>query len=237
MALKQKAVVLRRQGLSYNEIRKKIGISKSTLSLWLKSVPLKPEHRKRLYTKQIQILSRGPSSQKERRRKEINKIIEDAEAEIARPITEQAFKLFGAAIYWGEGSKGNRLQVTNSDPHLILFTVAWIEKTLGISRNNLKAWLNIYPQQSDINIKRFWSDLTGIPMKNFGKSYIKPLSKGYKKHNLYYGTIRVEAPKSGNYTHRIYGWIRAVLKDRNTEVEKIERKWIRLTKTNRPVNL
>ncbi|MDI6733884.1 MAG: hypothetical protein QMD50_00090 [Patescibacteria group bacterium] len=101
----------------------------------------------------------------------------------------------------------------------------------------MKARLNIYPQQNREEIKRFWSDLTGIPIKNFGKSYVKPFSKGYKKNNLYYGTIRVEVPKSGDYIHRVYGWTQAVLEREDVKVKNIERRWVRLTKINRPVNL
>jgi hypothetical protein len=113
----------------------------------------------------------------------------------------------------------------------------WIEKVFGIKRIFLRAWLNIYPQQNEKEIKQFWSDLTGIPIGNFGKSYVKPFSTGYKKNDLYYGTIRIEVQKSGNYTHRIYGWTQAVLEYEDKKVKNIERKWIKLTRNNRPVNL
>lgn len=234
---KDKAVALRKKGLSYGEILKYLNVSKSTLSLWLKSVPLEPKHRERLYTKQVQILSRGPQSQRERRKREIDAIIDLAKKEIDVPISDQALKLFGAALYWGEGSKGNRFQVTNSDPRLILFMVGWVENVLSVKRSSLKARLNIYPQQNDDEIKRFWSDLTGIPLKNFGKSYVKPISKGFKKNNLYYGTMRIEAPKSSNSVHQVYGWIQAVLEREKKFIEEVERRWARLTKVERPANL
>jgi len=235
----QKAITLRKRGLSYNEIRKELGnaVAKSTLSLWLKSVPLRPEHKQRLYTKQVQILSRGPQSQKERRKRKIDDLIEQAKKEIRTPLSEDAFRLFGAAIYWGEGTKHNVFQVTNSDPRLILFMAHWIEKVFRIKRGLLKARLNIYPQQNELALKRFWSDITGIPIKNFGKSYVKPFSKGYKKNNLYYGTIRIEVPKSGDYIHRVYGWTQAVLERENRHAKRVEQRWMRLTKVNRPVNL
>lgn len=234
---KTEAILLRKRGMSYGEIKKQINVSKSTLSLWLKSIPLEPKHRERLYTKQIQILARGAQSQRERRKREIDGIIHEAKKEIAMPISDQSLKLFGAAIYWGEGSKGRRFQVTNSDPRLILFMVGWVENILGIKRTRLKARLNIYPQQNDNEIKKFWSNLTGIPLKNFGKSYVKPPGKGYKKNNLYYGTMRIEVPKSGNAVHRVYAWTQVALEQENRMVDVIQRKWVKLTKVNRPVNL
>ena len=79
--------------------------------------------------------------------------------------------------------------------------------------------------------------MTGIPIKNFGKSYIKPLSKGYRKNNLYYGTIRIEVPKSANKVHMVFGWTRGMLKKTGTDVEMIQQKWQHLTKMKRPINL
>jgi transcriptional regulator with XRE-family HTH domain len=235
--LKSKATRLRRKGLSYNEIRKKIGVSKSTLSLWLKSVQLTEIQRNRLYTKQVEILNRGPRSQKERREREVNEIIRRAIAEIKRPLSFETHRLMGAALYWAEGSKGKRFSITNSDPYLILFMVDWIEKIFEISPRTLKARLNIYPQQNDNEIKRFWSQLIGIPLENFGKSYVKPPNKNYKKNNLYYGTIKVDIPKSTDLLYRVFAWTKAVLKNIDPKVELVQRDWKHLKEIKRPVNL
>ncbi len=234
---KTKAIKLRRKGLSYGEIKKEVNVSKSTLSLWLKHIPLRPEHRKRLYTKQVQILARGSQSQRERRLREVQRIIEEAEREIRKPLSFESYRLMGAALYWAEGSKGKRFQMTNSDPYLILFTVKWIKSIFNISAKNLKARLNIYSQQNDKEVKKFWSELTGIPLENFSKSYIKPPNKGYKKNNLYYGTIRVEIPKSADLQCRIFGWVKATLKSIDPKVKMTEKRWRKLTKVSRPVNI
>jgi len=235
--LKVKAIKLRRKGLSYNEIRKQINISKSTLSYWLKSVPLKSEHKKRLYTKSVFGLARGGQSQKERRLKEVNKIIEAAEKEIERPLSFEAYRLFGAALYWAEGSKGKMFQITNSDPHLILFIVHWIEKICGIPPNGLTLALNIHSQQNEKDIKKFWSDLTGVPIRNFTKTYIKKFTTGFKKNNLYYGTVRIYLPKSADFKVRLFGWIKSVLKDIDHKIQVVENRWNKLRKNSRPVNL
>jgi hypothetical protein len=115
--------------------------------------------------------------------------------------------------------------------------VRWIEKIFNVPRIQLKARLNIYPQQNEMEIKKFWSTLTGIPIYNFGKSYIKPFSTGYRKNNLYYGTIRIEVPKSGNFLHTVYGWTQAMLEQEDKQAKNIQKKWIRLTKNIRPINL
>lgn len=235
--LKIKATKLRKKGLSYNEIKKSVKVAKSTLSLWLKNISLPPKYRKRLYTKQIQFLSLGARSQKERRAKEVKIIIKNAEKEVKPILSKEVYQLMGAALYWAEGSKNKMFAITNSDPSLILFMVWWLDKIVGISPNKLHARLNIYSQQKEKDIKKFWADLTGIKLENFGKSYIKPLSTGFKRNNLYYGTMRIEVPKSVNLKHRIFGWISGSLKKLRLNTGPAQRKWVSLSRVNRPINL
>ncbi len=234
---KEKATRLRKTGLSYGEIRRYIPVAKSTLSLWLKGVLLSEEQKKRLYTKQIFILSKGPKSQRERRRVEVRAIIEKAHKEISLPLSLEAFRLMGAALYWAEGSKTKKFEFTNSDPFFILFMVRWTEKIFRISRKTLRARINIYSQQSETHLKRFWSDLTGIPLENFGKTFIKPANRGYKKNNLYYGTLKVLIPRGTDMRHRVFGWIEAALKNIESRVAAITKRWASLKQVKRPVNI
>lgn len=235
--LKLKAIELRKKGRSYGEIKNEINVSKSTLSLWLKTVPLTPEQMSRLYTKNILILARGPQSQKERRVREITKIIEVAEKEIRIPLSFETYQLMGAFLYWSEGSKTASFSFSNSDPHFVLFMVRWLKKVFGICPENLKAWLNIYSQQNDLEIKQFWSQLTSIPFNNFGKSFVKPPNRGFKKNTLYYGTIKVKVHKGTDMRHRVFGWIKAVLKDISPDIEFAQKEWRSLKETPRPINI
>lgn len=235
--LKKEAIKLRKKGLSYREIGKELDIAKSTVRLWCINVPLGPKDRERLYTRQVLLLARGPNSQKERRKREIAKIIEEAEKEILLPLSFETYRFLGAALYWSEGSKTNHFAVTNSDPHFILFMVKWFSQIFKVSTKDLKAKLNIYPQQNEQEIKQFWSQLTGVPLENFGKSFVKPPNKGYKKNNLYYGTIRIVVPKGTDMRHRVFGWIKAALKDITLQTEFVQKEWKSLKEVPRPVNL
>lgn len=228
------ALELRKKGLSYNEIRKQVPVSKSSLSLWLKHVRLAKRHCKRLYTKQITALSRGAPSQHERRKMEIEKIIANAKLEVQLPLSEETFRFFGAALYWAEGTKSKSFEITNSDPALIAFMVKWFKHMFDISPQKLKARLNIYPQQNERHIKHFWSRLTEIPLGNFGKSFIKPINKGYKKNNLYYGTIKITVAKGTDMRYRTFGWVQGALQDVIPHIESVQQKWSFLKKNDRP---
>ena len=223
---REKAEALRRKGLSYNEIREYVPVSKSSLSLWLKNIRLSKRQRERLYTKQIQILSRGAPSQKERRRKEVEQIINAARTEIRLPLSKDTLRLFGAALYWAEGTKSKGFEITNSDPMLIAFMVNWFQQMFNINSRDLKAHLNIYSQQNEKHLKRFWSHLTGIPIENFGKSFVKPPNKGYKKNDLYLGTIKIRVAKGTDMKHKTFGWIQGALQELLPEIESVQRKWV-----------
>ena len=234
--LKAKAIELRKGGASYGEIKKRLNVSKSTLSYWLRDVMLTEEQRKRFYTARVLSLNRGAQSQKERRLREISEIVKNAEREISGTISLESYRLFGAALYWAEGSKKSELRITNSDPYLILFMVKWFEKILNVPPSTLKMYLNIYPQQNESDIKKFWSQLTGVPLKNFGKSFVKPLNKNYKKNTLYYGTIQVRVPKGTDMRHRIFGWTKAVLHDISKKTELTQQEWKKL-QVSRAINI
>ncbi|OGM93800.1 hypothetical protein A2935_02700 [Candidatus Wolfebacteria bacterium RIFCSPLOWO2_01_FULL_47_17b] len=234
MDMRKLAIALRKKGLSYNEIRQQVPISKSSLSLWLKHIRLSPKHRARLYTKQIQILSRGTPSQVKRRKREIALLNENARKEISLPLSLETHRFIGAALYWAEGSKTKNFEITNSDPVLIAFMTRWFERMFGVSPSTLKAYLNIYSQQNETEVKQFWSEITKIPIENFGKSFIKPASKGFKRNNLYYGTIKVYVPKGTDMRHKTFAWIQAALQDLVPAIESKILRWSHLKEVKRP---
>ncbi len=236
--LKSRAINLRKKGLSYGDIGKTLNLSKSTLSYWLKTVPLKPEYRERLYTKRILNLSLGWQSQKLRREREVEQIMKNASEEINLPLSDDTLRLMGAIAYWAEGNKVGSFEITNSDPLFILFMIDWLRKVFGVKSETLKARLNIYPQQDEKKVKGFWSELTGVPIVNFGKSFVKPLNKNYKKNNLYYGTIKIYVPRGIDTKYRVFGWIKKVLQNTSPKVESIETKWGKLREqVRKPVNI
>lgn len=234
---RKESVSLRKKGFSYGEIRKKVGIPKSTLSYWLKDVALKEADKKRLYTNKLKKLIDGQYSQKSRRIKESDRIIKLAQDQVSY-LSDETIKMMGVALYWAEGTKGGLFEITNSDPMLVLFMVRWIKKVFDIDSRFLKARLNIYSAQDDGKIKNFWSRLCGIPLVNFTKSFIKPINKNYESKNLYYGTIKITIPKSTDLKLKVYGWLRASVSDLEKEKKINLGMWNQnLKKRQRPANV
>jgi len=63
----EKAIVLRRQCLSYREILNQIPVAKSTLSLWLQSVHLSVPQKQALTQKKLDAARRGAETKRRQR--------------------------------------------------------------------------------------------------------------------------------------------------------------------------
>jgi len=89
---KIKAIELRREGKSYNEILQEVHVSRSTLSLWLRDVKLSPGQRKRLHTDlRYRGAIRGAKKNKQKRIKRTKRIISEAKREISSLIGSPLF--------------------------------------------------------------------------------------------------------------------------------------------------
>jgi hypothetical protein len=179
---KEKALALRKRGHSYSMIKEELGISKSTLSGWLKDLPLSEKRISELQSNsEIRIEKCRVTKQKkkeDRRRQVYLRVANDIEN------SKDTKFLAGFYLYWGEGTKTSEYTValTNTDPAIIKCFVIWICK-FGISPDFLKIKLHLYSDQNENELKEFWSNVTGIPKINYYKTYSKQSSvksKTYK---------------------------------------------------------
>lgn len=200
---------LRKQGLSYKEIRQSVPfyLAKSTISDWCKDIELTAEQKLRLSAK-YDSQHRGAKANQIKRQKEIEKIRRDAKLEIS-PLTKKDFKIAGLMLYWAEGNKTQHVGFSNSDPKTVKFMMEWFRQICGVPKRKIKAYLNLHSGQNENGIKKFWANITGLLISQFGKSYIKKEGTGHRKNILYNGTIRINIYNS-NLLHRILSWIKAI---------------------------
>jgi hypothetical protein len=207
----EKARFLRTRGLSYNEIKKQLTVAKSSVSLWCRDIELSAEQHTRLFDRSDAKFKLGGKRNHEKRTREISAIKEAGKKEITS-LDSDVFKMLGAVLYWCEGNKNKSMAITNSDPRIIEFSVRWFKEIANISPERLKAYLHIHYGNDEKKIKRYWSTLTGIPLKNFGKSFIKPKGTGHRKNILPNGIIRIGVLGDGtsNLRHRIFSWVEKI---------------------------
>lgn len=196
---KEKAVHLRKKGLSYNDILKEIPVAKSTLSEWLKDLPLTKEEKQSLKKRTNAKVSKGRiRTAAALRRNRINRdrvLFEESQKEF-RKFAKDPFFFVGIALYWAEGSKRNSyFSFSNSDPAMILLMIRWIERFLYVPRKDLNLRLYIHKPYGDENCEEFWAEYTQIPITNFRKTIYKPTGLLIKKRPEYKGCLRVSITK------------------------------------------
>ncbi len=170
---KRKAIVLRKKGYSYSQIKEKLGINKSTLSGWLYDMPLPEERIRELRDFSPKRIERYRNTMRVKKEARLEEVYKKASKDIGQFSKREIF-LLGLFLYWGEGTKSASCstQLTNTNPAMIKFFIKWLE-LFGVKRKDLKIKLHLY---SDMNIKQsidFWSKELRIPVGQFQRPYIK----------------------------------------------------------------
>lgn len=216
---KSVAIKLRKRGLSYSEILEKIQVSRSSLSLWLSSIPLSSKDKARIDKKKLKSISYGRKVWSEMRIKSTEIIMKQAKREIQSiNIDNNALWLMGIMLYWAEGAKekdykiGQGVWFSNQDPRMIKLYLLWLTKCLNIKPEELSfdIYTHITHQERAESIKRYWAKNTGHSTLKFGKIYYKKGQIKIKRHNVekdYHGILRVRVKCSTNLNRKIMGWI------------------------------
>lgn len=171
------AIELRKKGYSYNEIKNKIKVAKSSLSLWLKPFPLTKNQLTRLKNKKYKAIERFRETMKEKRVKRFQGYFNDFKKIL--PFSKKELLTAGYFLYWGEGNKVSRnaISINNTDPAVLKFALFWMIKSLKIPKTKIKIYLHLY---KDMNINKeidYWSKSLKISKKQFIKPYIKDSNK------------------------------------------------------------
>lgn len=173
--IKTEAINLRRKGFSLNEIAEKIHISKSTLSEWLSLIELSPSAQKRLADKQILGQYKSVLLKRERTEKQ-KKLLQKLASKNIEKITfeKELLKLFCALVWWCEGNKDTSMvRFTSSDKTLIENFLYLLRSGFEINESKLRALVHIHAYHNDKRQKKYWSEITKIPLSQFHSSFQK----------------------------------------------------------------
>jgi hypothetical protein len=211
--LREQAVAMRRDGHSYREIREAIGVSKSTLSLWLREVELTGEQRRRLADLNQIGRTKAARTIQARRLARQAATIDGARAQIAR-VAESELFVEGFVANLAEGAKakpwrsGEKFAFINSDPEMITLMLRWLD-LIGVSRDRLVCRVSIH-ESADIELaESFWRSITGLGADQFGKATLKRHNPVTVRRNVggsYQGCLVIYVRRSTELCRQIAGW-------------------------------
>lgn len=205
-------------GLSIIELAKRFGVAKSSVSLWCRDIELSPEQVDRLVqnTRSAGVKGRllGAQVQKERRLKLIESLNSEALTNL-KDVTIREKLMLGLGVYWGEGfKKWRKAGISNSDPLVITFMISWFKEVFNLTNDDItcQVGINYIHKERDEEVRKFWSNLTGIPLTNFTKTSFKIVNnkKVYENFNEHYGTLSVNVRQPARIYYRIMGLLNAL---------------------------
>lgn len=213
------AICLRKEGKSYNEIHRRLGVPKSTLSSWFQGLTLSSELQERLYSR---IRSCGTHALIARNKRQTVLAKERAErvgADAASKIgalTQRDLLLVGSVLYWAEGyrrgggtRRGYAVCFSNSDPIAVQVMMRFLREVCQVPEPRFRIGTNLYPGIDVEAARRYWSEISGVPLAQFHKSFVGISSASQRKRpstRLPYGTCQVRV-YDANVFHRVMGWI------------------------------
>lgn len=214
--LREAAVLLRSQGRTYDEIRDELGMSKGTLSLWLRDLP-------------------HPT--KEQRSGVAAGGVTDADiphdAGLARQLRVEGWLLREIAValsvtpktvcLWTRGlpaparamhgrtaepwDRREKVVFINSDPGLIDVFVRWLRAN-GVPERDLQPGVSIHESADVAAAERYWAERVGIDTCRFSPPNLKRHNPKTKRKNTgtgYYGCLIIRVRQSRLLYQRIAG--------------------------------
>ncbi len=181
--LREKALQLRiEEELSYSAIQKKLNVSRSTLSYWLRGYPLDEkkilELRQKGWEKGEVARERYRCTMRKKKEAKILMVYEQQRRSL-RYLSKETLFVAGLMLYLGEGSKTdpNKIALANTDVKIITFFIKWLEDFLMVRRTDIKIWLHLYPNMDIKEEKQYWQDKLDFSSEQFYKPYISKLRK------------------------------------------------------------
>lgn len=194
---------LRKQGMTYAEIRAIHQIPKSTLSVWLgEKYPAFFDEKARLeHLLKIRKLSAAKLRRDKNARDAMHAGRGITTAQLL-PVKNIEFqKALLSMLYWAEGTKHEStcaLIFANTDPRLVLLYITMLRNCFDIDEKKLRIRLHIHYYHKKKETRRYWSRLLNVPENQFGKLWVKPRSKTKKFRHNFKGICIVKYGGLGN---------------------------------------
>jgi predicted transcriptional regulator len=187
----------REEGRSIKEIAALVGVSVSSVSVWVRDIELTDEQVQALRLRNPAINQRLAAwrSNSERARVRRRAYQQEGRALARESAPGHAA---GVMLYWGEGDKGNKnsVRISNSDPYVLRFFLRFLREHFGVQPSRVRITCHLFADhlERQREIERYWLDLLGLPPTALRPSILNVYSKHSQKkrrNKLPYGTCRL----------------------------------------------
>lgn len=162
---RQRARELRAESWTLQEIADELGVSKGSVSVWVRDVDFEPRPRTRGHPA-------GPTHpMRLKKEAEIERCRREAD-EWAQDLTERDLEMFVLGLYAGEGSKTDgEVAMANTNPVFLQLFLAWLRSRFEIDEGRLRGVLYLHEGLDLEAATAHWSTALDIPVDQFTKPY------------------------------------------------------------------
>jgi hypothetical protein len=183
-------------GLPIKEIARRVGVSTSSISLWVRDVPLTPEQEAALDARNpVRSGQRTGALNNSRRRRDERRVAQEYGRALARGRDPDL--IAGCMLYWAEGAKHrNVVALTNSDADLLSKFLQFLRRSFDVPDEKVAFSVNCFLGNglSLDEIEAWWLARLELPRGCLRKAAINRASSASRRkrgHVLPYGTGRV----------------------------------------------
>lgn len=215
--LRLKARKLRSEGMSMRNIASHLQVARSSVSSWVRDILLTEEQLFVLRQSELSGHERGRLKTAMIKKEKREKIIEEFNSMGLKEVSnlnKRELLLVGTALYWAEGSKGDRnrrVEFCNSDAKMLKLFIKWLVNCFEVERGDLRLVVGINKIHAFRveKVKKYWSDILDIPPEQFRKTSLKNVKnkKIYDNMDIHFGTLTIKVAKSTNLYYKIMGLI------------------------------
>jgi hypothetical protein len=197
--------------MSIKEIARTVGVSKASVSVWVRDIELTREQHEalRLANPAYNGQRAGQLARSERAAL-LRRAYQSEGCCLAR--RGDPFHAAGCMLLWAEGSRRrNQVQFSNSDPEMVGFFVRFLRVYFAVPDERFRLACNMHADHAEHQraIEDFWLRVAGLPRACLTKSTVNVYSKHSQRKRtnmLPYGTCRVTV-SSTRIVQSIYGSI------------------------------
>ena len=225
-AERARARELRAAGATYAEIAAALGVSKGSVSLWVRELPRTgPVSPEEIARRRAEGSQRYWAAEGDRREAGRQVVRAEAAARIGS-LSRREILIAGSIAYWCEGAKNkpyrrtDRVIFVNSDPGLVAFFLRFLAVT-GVPADQVICRVQIHESADAAAAQDYWRSVTALPAGQFRRPTLKRHNPRTVRKNTgddYHGCLVLSVRRSTRLYRQIEGWAAAVMAEPESRV-------------------
>lgn len=191
----------RAEGASIKDIARRVGVSVSSVSIWVRDIELTPEQHAALAMRNVAYNRQMSGTWRQAANRRAERVTVQERGRLLAHAGDPLF-ISGCMLFWAEGGKHrNTLRFTNSDPEMIRFFSGFLRRCFELDDEAIRLTCNLFADhlERQREIECFWLDVAGLPPTCLCKSAVNVYSKYSQKkrrNKLPYGTCRISVSRT-----------------------------------------